>query len=227
MDLALVRRICVLGLLGLGLAGCAGASLGALGGPPSADRPGTQINLKNPDPTRWQPVAPSGPRKPGTPSVWICRPLTCSDNAVIAADMLPSPTRNPDSKTLETAAKLLAAQTRAQDVMLEAVSDGETRLTALSNKVTQVRGYPAITAEMKRVAGKRTRYLVRGDVFVGLFIVKVMSASDSRLEASRNFDAFMDVMDIVDVPPPAVVGAVTPTALESGNAARDGSRRGE
>lgn len=212
-------RLCVVVAAGLALAGCAG-QLAAWQGPPTSERPGTQITLRNPDTTKWQPVVPPGPRGPGRPSLWACRPIMCSDAAMISAQTIPSPTRDPDSKALQTAAKLLAAQTRAQDIMLEAASDGENRVTALSNKVTQVRGYPAITAEMKSVTGKRIRYLVRGELFVGLFIVKVLSVSDRLQEANRNFDSLVAAMEIVDVPPSGSAAAeAPPVAFETGGAA--------
>jgi hypothetical protein len=201
--------------LGLAVAGCAG-----LGGSPSAERPGTQIAVKSPDGAKWQAV---GPRRQGGPSVWVCRPIACTDNAVITAQTIPSPTRDPDAKTLETAAKLLAAQTRAQDIMLEAASDGETRLTSLSNRVTQLRGYPAVVAELKGVANKKTRYLVRADVFVGLFLVKVMSVSDSREEANRNLEALMAAMEIIDVRPGAPAAAEAPAAAALGANGPSGS----
>ena len=215
-----------LGLSSLGLAGCAGPGLLALQGPPSAERPGTQITLKNPDATKWQAVVPPGPRRPGA-SVWACRPLSCPGRAVLAAQSLRSPTRDPDPKALETASKLLAAQTRAQDVMLEAASDGENRVTALSNKVTQVRGYPAIMAESKQVTGKKTSYLVRGELFIGLFMVKVMSLSTDRGDANRNFEALVAAMEILDVPPgaPADEAAPPPVAFETGTASPVGRPR--
>ncbi len=215
----MLRRVCLV-VVGLGLSGCAGGQLAALRGPPSAAQPGTQITLKNPDATKWQAVVPPGPRRPGLTNIWACRPLVCSDDAMIAALGIPSATRNPDRKALETAAKLLAAQTRAQDVLLDAASDGETRMTALSSRVTQVRGYPAILAESKRVANKRTRYLVCGELFIGLFLVKVLSASDSRREANRNFESLVAAMDIVDVAPGGAAAADAPPAVafESGTA---------
>jgi hypothetical protein len=221
-------RLCLVVVAGLGLAGCAGGGLASLQGPPSPERPGTQITLKNPDVTKWQVVVPPGPRRAETPSIWACRALACPDRALIAAQSLRSPTRNPDPKALETASKLLAAQTRAQDVMLEAASDGENRVTALSNKVTQVRGYPAIMAESKQVNGKKTSYLVRGELFVGLFMVKAMSLSSDREEARRNFDSLVAAMDILDVPPgtPAAQdasGAPPPVAFETGNAPPEGT----
>lgn len=157
--------------------------------------------------------------------MWACRPLACATGAVLAAQSLRAPTRNPDPKALETASKLLAAQTRAQDVMLEAASDGESRLTALSNKVTQMRGYPAIMAESRRVTGKKTSYLVRGELFIGLFMVKVMSVSSDRAEANRNFDALVAAMEILDVPPgtPPADEAPPPTAFENASAAPQGA----
>jgi hypothetical protein len=76
---------------------------------------------------------------------------------------LAQPDAAPDRKALEKAAKLLAVQTRAQDMMAEAASEGDERITALSSRVTDVRGYPAIIAESKRTSSGKASFVIRSD----------------------------------------------------------------
>src|SRR3954469_22748569 len=139
----------IIAVAALALAGCAslGQSVGAARDP-TPERPGTRITVRNPNNAKWMAVQAPGQSK-GTP-MWICRPLACaSGRAAVAAQNGPSPTRYPDRKALEKAASLLAVQTRAQDMMMEAASEGDERVTALSSRVADVRGYPAIIAESK------------------------------------------------------------------------------
>jgi hypothetical protein len=64
-------------------------------------------------------------------------------------------------------------------------------------------------------------------VFIGLFIVKVTSMSDSRQEAGRNFEALVAAMDIIDVAPgaPSTAAGAAPAALDSASAAPEPAAR--
>jgi hypothetical protein len=102
---------------------------------------------------------------------------------------------------------------------MDAASEGEERITPLASGVTEIRGYPAITAESKKTYGRgKTDYIYRGDVFVGLTMVRLISISSTRAEAKRNFDEFAEAMEILDVPPPA-----SNTAPPAGPAALSGN----
>jgi hypothetical protein len=203
----------------LALAGCAGSgALNGASGPglaPSPDRPGTRITVRNPDPDKWvvsQAFRQKYPDKARTMQLWVCRPLACSGNAAVAIQYSQSPTRNPDRKALEKMAKFLPAQARAQDIMMEAASDGEDRITPLSTKVTEMRGYPAIVSESKRTSKSKVNYIYRGQLFIGVIIEHVISASSDRAEAKRHFDSFVAAMEIVDVPPGEPVAAASASA---------------
>lgn len=115
-------------------------------------------------------------------------------------------------------AKFLPAQARAQDIMMEAASDGEDRITPLSTRVTEVRGYPAIVSESKRTTKGKVGYTYRGQVFIGVLIAHVISVSPDRADSKRHFDGFVAAMDIVDVAPGEPTGAAAsasePVALE-------------
>ena len=209
------------------LSGCAGpgavSGLGAagVGAPPSAERPGTRVTLRNPDPAKWTFMRPRDPAqlKPTNGQVtrlWACRPLACGGAAVVAIQTAQSPTRHPDRKALEKMAKFMPAQARAQDIMMEAVSDGEDRMTPLSSTVTEVRGYPAIMSESKRTSKSKVTYNVRGDMFIGIMIVRVLSVSTDRADAKKNFEAFVTALEVLDVPPEEpVAGVPAPATLES------------
>ncbi|MGA7490650.1 MAG: hypothetical protein WBW74_27325 [Xanthobacteraceae bacterium] len=182
---------------------------------PTPDRPGTKITVRNPNTAKWMAIQMPG-RSKGTP-MWVCRPLACaSGRAAVAAESSPSPTRSPDRKALEKAASLLAVQTRAQDMMMDAASDGDERIAPLSSRVTDIRGYPAIVAESKRTNRGKASFVMRGELFVGLIKVRLVSSSADRAEARRNFDEFVAAMEIIDVAPgePAPASETpTPSAL--------------
>jgi hypothetical protein len=184
-------------LVAAALPGCAGT-----GGLPSAERPGTTIKITNPNAGKW--TSARVKRKQASEiSLFVCKPLACAGNAAVAIMSQRSPTRHPDRVALEKAAKLLPAQTRAQDVMMEAVSEGDERATPLSSKVIEARGYPAIVAETKRTTRGKVNYIMRGDLFIGMMLVKVVSQSTTREEARRNFDEFVGMLEIFDVEPQA------------------------
>jgi hypothetical protein len=185
---------------GLVLAECAtSGQLAGVAGDPSDS---TEITVRNPNNAKWMAVRPPGQPKTANMMLWVCRPLACaSGQAAIGAQSSPSPTRNPDRKALEKAARLLAVQTRAQDMMAEAASEGDERITALSSRVTDVRGYPAIIAESKRTSRGKASFVMRGELFIGLSRVRLISTSSDRAEARRNFDEFAEAMEIVDVEP--------------------------
>jgi hypothetical protein len=210
---------------GLALAGCAGTG-GLNGALPTAQRPGTSVTLRNPDPDKWVVARlPTNAQQPQQrpnngqiSSVWVCRQLACPGETMVGIGTGPSPTRHPDRTALEKMAKFMPAQARAQDAMMEVASDGEDRITPLSSKVTEVRSYPAILSETKRMSRGKVRYNLRGDLFVGTMMVRVLVMAPDLKSAKQHFDSFVDALDIVDVPPatdPSAAQGVAPVALES------------
>jgi hypothetical protein len=201
-----VKRLGLVVVLAAGplVAGC-GAGTGMNANlPPSAERPGTRIGITNPNPAKWNNPIALGPRNAShNARIFICKPLACAGAAGVALQTRPSPTRHPDRAALEKAAKLLPTQAKAQDLMMEAASEGDERQTSLSAKVTEARGYPAIVAEVKRTSRGKASYVMRGDLFVGLMLVKIVSQSTTRDEAKRNFDEFVNMLEIIDHEPPA------------------------
>ena len=80
--------------------------------------------------------------------------------------------------------------------MMEAASDGDERLTTLGTKIAEMRGYPVILTETKRTTRGKARFLYRGDLFVGMLIVKVIGSSTDRAEAKRSFEAFVAALEM-------------------------------
>ena len=209
-----MQRFSVIVVLALApaVAGCVTAS----NGPPSPERPGTRVTLTNPNPQKWSRAALNARPRPGDPSIYICKPLACAGAAMIGIQTSASPTRNPDRTALEKAAKLLPTQAKAQDLMMEAASEGDERVTSLSSKVTEMRGYPAIVAETKRTSRGKASFIMRGDLFIGRLLVKMVSQSTTRDEAKRNFDEFVASLEIIDfeAPPPGAAPAEPAVALD-------------
>lgn len=211
-DQVRLRSWGLLALTGVLLAGCAGLPQSAM--KPTPERPGTSITFRNPDPDKWVKVQPR--QASSRTDYFLCRPMACADKAGVSVQTVPSPARNPDRKALDKAAKLLATQARAQDMMADAASEGEVRITGLSSKVTEVRGYPAIVAETRHTALGNSNFTVRGELFIGATLVRVMSHASDRAEAKRHFDAFVTSWDIYDVAPGEEPRAsVAPTALDA------------
>jgi hypothetical protein len=201
-----VLRLGLIVAASVALAGCGGAKLANV--PPSPERPGTRVTTKNPNPEKWEAVRAAGSTSGA--AFFVCKPLACADRAAVAVQLGRSPTRNPDRAALEKAAKLLATQTRAQDMVMEAASEGDDRVAPLSSSVTELRGYQAIVAESKRTSRGKVSYVVRGDIFVGLLMVRVLSSSTVRADARKHFDSFVEAMDIIDFEAPP--GSAPPAA---------------
>ncbi len=197
----LVGRIFIIFVASVALAACAG-TLGNL--TPGPGVPGTRVTIKNPNPEKWAFTQPAAQVKASGVQAWACKPLACSaERSAVVSAFGKSPTRNPHKEALARAAKLLAVQTKAQDMVMEAASEGDERITPLTSGVTEVRGYPAIMAEAKKTTRGKTDYIYRTDIFVGLTMVRLISVSSVRAEAKRHCSEFAEAMEILDVPPPA------------------------
>src|SRR5262249_25965429 len=146
---------------------------------------------------------------------YACKPMACAGTVLVAVQMVPSPTRHPDRKALEKAAKLLPTQAKAQDLVAAAASEGDIRITSLPSKVAELRGYPAILAETKKTVRGKAAFTLRGDIFVGSVLVKVLCQSTERTETKRCFDAFVAALDIKDMesPSPPATPDTAPVAL--------------
>jgi hypothetical protein len=211
-----VGRFAIILVASLTLAACAG-NLANL--PPSPEHPGTRVTIKSPNAEKWAMAQTAAQARANGYQVWACKPLACSaERSVVAGQFGKSPTRHPDKAALVRAAKLLSVQTKAQDLVMDAASEGDERITPLANGVAEFRGYPAITAESKKTYRGKTDYVYRSDIFVGLTMVRLISVSSVRSDTKRHLDEFVDAMEIIDVEPPAPGTQATsnPAAL-SGN----------
>ena len=210
-------RLAIVVIAGFALAACA-SNLANL--PPSPERPGTRVTIKSPNPEKWVVAQTAAQAKTAGFLVWACKPLACSaERSMVAGWLGKSPTRSPDKEALARATKLLSVQTKAQDMVMDAASEGDERITPLANAVTEVRGYPAIGAESKKIYGGKTDYIYRSDIFVGFTMVRIVSTSSMRAQSKRHFDEFAEAMEIIDVAPPAPGTQATPSpaALSGGD----------
>ena len=192
------------------LSGCSTRSM-LRGVTVSPDHPGTSISFKNPNPQKWARVVTPSRLSP-TVSIFACKPLACAGAAVVSVRVTRSPTRHPDHAALEKAAKLLLAQARAQDLMMDAASDGDERVSPVSSKVMQIRGYPAILAETNRTSRGKARRMLTGHLFIGLQLVQISSLATTGAQARRYFDEFASSLNITDIEPGT---PIAPTAVES------------
>jgi hypothetical protein len=216
----LVGRFLIILAASLALAAC--ASLGNL--TPGPGVPGTRVTIKNPNAEKWAVTQPPAQVKTSGFQAWACKPLACSaERSVVVGTFGKSPTRDPDKAALARAAKLLSVQTKAQDLVMDAASEGDERITPLTSGVIEVRGYPAIMAEAKKTTRGKTDYIYRSDIFVGLTMVRLISVSSVRAEAKRHFDEFAQAMDILDVPPPAPGSQPQTPASSSGEQSNSGA----
>lgn len=206
----------------LALGGCQTASVGPMGGAITmnareaslrSDGPaGTQVSVRSPDPTKWV------SRRVGTIMVWSCRPLACADTRTgVGVSITRASTRNPDPEALRKLARILPAQTNAQNAVLEIASDGQEKMESLSSRVTTLRGYPAIVTETKRSGRGKPNFDATAYVFVGLAQVRISSISLDRQVSKRHLDDFVTAMQIDDRPPG--VPAEEPAAEASATAA--------
>jgi hypothetical protein len=166
---------------------------------------GTRVSARSPDPTKWQ------SRRIGAVMVWNCRPLACADtNTGVAVAMTRAPTRNPDPEALRKLAKILPAQTNAQNAVLEIASDGQEKVESLASHVTKLRGYPAITTETRRSGRGKPTYIANAHLFVGLAHVRIASISLDRAVSKRHLEDFVAALHIDDRPPGAPAEEVAP-----------------
>lgn len=99
-------------------------------------------------------------------------------------------------------AKLAPAQIQSQNFLMMAGSDGASKVEPLASRATELRGYPSIVVESHRsYLGRPTSYIHQASVFMGLVEVRVASISGDRDAARRNLQAFVDGIEVADVPP--------------------------
>jgi hypothetical protein len=187
----------------VGLAACQTAGGGGVRA--SASNSGTKIAILNPNPQVWI------ERRIQTGSVFTCRALACADPATaVLVEVGSSHTREPDPQALQKLAKLIPAQVEGRNLMLQVTSDGKETFKTLSTRVTAVRGYPAIVAELKRSGPGKTNFIVLSDLFVGTALVRISTASNDLASAKRIFDSFANALGIADQPPQTARAAPLP-----------------
>jgi hypothetical protein len=173
------------------------ASLAAL--PAVAQTPGTtRVTIRNPDPAKW-----AGSRNffSTSSSEFICRPLACPASSKVTARISNSPTRSPDPQALAKYASrtIPAAVDHVNQSAASSMTPGR-KIERISSVASQVRGYPAISQEMRFVGGKEPIYMSKVTVFAKSALVDIASYSPSRDTARRNRDLFTSAMEVTDNP---------------------------
>ena len=173
------------------------ASFAAL--PAVAQTPGsTRVTIRNPDTAKW-----AGSRKffSTSSSEFVCRPLACPAPSKVTARITNSPTRSPDRQALANYASrtIPAAIDQANLSAASSMTPGR-KIERISSVASEVRGYPAISQEMRLVGGKDVVYMSEVTVFAKSALVDVASYSLSRDTARRNRDLFTRAMEVTDNP---------------------------
>lgn len=169
--------------------------------PAAAQAPGsTRVMIRNPDVAKW-----AGSRNffSTSSSEFICRPLACPAASKVTARISASPTRSPDRQALAKYASqtIPAAVEQANLNAASSLAPGR-KIERLSSTVTEMRGYPAISQEMRFVGGKEPVYMSKMTMFVKSALVNIASFSPSRETARRNRDLFAGAMQVEDIPLP-------------------------
>jgi hypothetical protein len=169
--------------------------------PAAAQTPGTtKVTIRNPDPAKW-----AGKRAffSTSSSEFVCRPLACPVPSKVTARISSSPTRSPDRQALANyASKVIPAAVDRVNLNAASSMTPGRKIERLSSVASQVRGYPAISQEMRFVGGKDTVYMSKVTVFAKSALVDIASFSSSREVARRNRDLFTGAMEVADNPIP-------------------------
>jgi hypothetical protein len=169
--------------------------------PAMAQAPGsTRVLVRNPDVGKW-----AGSRNflSNSSGEYVCRPLACPAPSKVTVRISNSPTRSPDRQALAKYASqtIPAAVEQANLNAASSLAPGS-KIERLSSTATEMRGYPAISQEMRFVGGKEPVYMSKVTMFVKSALVDIASYSPSRETARRNRDLFAGAMQVEDVPLP-------------------------
>jgi len=169
--------------------------------PAMAQAPGsTRVLVRNPDVGKW-----AGSRNflSNSSGEYVCRPLACPASSKVTVRISNSPTRSPDRQALAKYASqtIPAAVEQANLNAASSLAPGR-KIERLSSTATAMRGFPAISQEMRFVGGKEPVYMSKVTMFVKSALVDIASYSPSRETARRNRDLFAGAMQVEDVPLP-------------------------
>ena len=187
-----VFRLAAMAAATIWLAGCMTAAVGP-------EHPGTRVRYKSPDPQKWIGSQAFGDRR----AIFRCRPLACPELSIVSIRTAASPTRSPDRQALAKYASqtIPAAVEQANLNAASSLAPGR-KIERLSSTATEIRGYPAISQEIRFVGAKEPVYMSKVTMFVKSALVDIASYSPSRETARRNRDLFAGAMQVEDIPLP-------------------------
>jgi hypothetical protein len=181
----------------------------AQGTPPQPKPGGISITTRAPEPDKWDARRSSN----GTQRVFRCKPLACPDPQSVSFVFSKSPTRHPDPKALEKFAKVdLPKSIRAMAAAREVLTDGAENIETLKSETATLKGYPAVVNESKFSRSQSANFVETSIIFAGPVMIRVQSVSPNQELAQKALNEFIDVMTIIEGPPPSTT---PPKGLQS------------
>jgi hypothetical protein len=176
------------------------------GGKPALKPGAVRITTRNPLPGNWVCQA----------SGCYCKELACGEAAHVTYSSAPTPARQPDPKALEKFAKIeMPKRVTAANAAQQVLSEGKTKVSFLSSKVTTHLGYPSVLSETKVATEKGTGFVIYAMVFIGPVLVTIKSTSKDRAVAMNSLNAYVETMSVEEGP------SVAPNAQPSTPPERD------
>lgn len=178
-------------------------------GPPEA-KLSIKLTTRAPDPDKWI----SGTASNGTVRIFKCKPQACSDEITVAFFVQKGTGTTPNLPALEKFASVDLPKTiEATTAALSAKTGVAEKVETLASAPATLKGYPSVLNETRLTGGNPpTVYVDMGVMFVGPIIIRIESRSPSRELAQKSLNEFVDVMDIVEMPPQEKPVPRTPSA---------------
>jgi hypothetical protein len=158
-----------------------------------------KLTTRAPDPDKWI----SGTASNGTVRIFKCKPQACSDEATVAFFVQKGTVTPPTTPALEKFASIDLPKTiEAATAALAAKTGAAEKVETLASAPATLKGYSSALNETKLIGGDPSPvYVDIGVMFVGPIIIRIESRSPSRELAQKSLNEFVDVMEIVEMPP--------------------------
>jgi hypothetical protein len=169
-----------------------------------------KLTTRAPDPDKWN----SGTASNETVRIFTCKPQACSDPVTVAFFAQKGAVTPPSDPALERFASIDLPKTiEAATAALAAKTGDAEKVETLVSAPAKLKGYPSALNETKLTGGNPSPvYVDIGVIFVGPMLIRVESRSPSRELAQKSLNEFVDVMDLVEMPPSEKPVPRTPSA---------------
>ena len=185
-------------------------SASAQGRPEKEKTLSIKLTTRAPDPDKWN----SGTAANGTVRIFTCKPQACPDPVTVAFFVQKGAVTPPSDPALERFASIDLPKTiEAATAALAAKTGVTEKVETLASAPAKLKGYPSALNETKLTGGNPSPvYVDIGVIFVGPILIRVESRSPSRELAQKSLNEFVDVMDVVEMPPSEKPVPRTPSA---------------